>query len=74
MDKHPADFGDLITQAEAARLREVTRSAIFDLLKRGRLLGVEVAGRTFVRRSEVLSIEKARTGPKPKTRRGAESG
>lgn len=56
---------NLISQAEAARIRGVTRAAIRDLIRRDRLVSVEVAGRLLVYRSEVESFEKRTPGPKP---------
>jgi excisionase family DNA binding protein len=53
---------DLITPAEAARIRGVTRSAITDLMKRGRLNVVEVGGRSFVQRTEVEKFTPDITG------------
>ena len=53
----PIELSDLITQAEAARLRGVTREAIYDLVARGRLEAIEIGGKKFVRRSDVLSFE-----------------
>lgn len=47
------DLEDLITQAEAARLRGVSREAIYGLVARGKLQTVEIGGQKFVRRSEV---------------------
>lgn len=55
---------DLISQAEAARIRGVTRAAIRDLIRRGRLVSVEVAGRLLVHKSEVERFEKRTPGPK----------
>jgi hypothetical protein len=53
-----------ISQAQAARIRAVTRQAIADLIKRGRLSGVRLAGRTLVLRSEVETfIELAKGRP-----------
>ena len=46
-------LSDLITQAEAARLRNVSREAIYGLVARGKLQVVEIGGQKFVRRSEV---------------------
>lgn len=51
---------DWISQAEAARLRGVTRQAIGKLVAHGRLRTLEAGGRALVSRSEVLSYE-----PKP---------
>lgn len=47
------DLDDLITQSEAARIRGVTREAIYGLVLRGKLTVVEIGGQKFVRRSEV---------------------
>lgn len=59
---------DLITQSEAARLREVTPEAIADLIRRGRLSVIEVGGRKFLRRSEVINFE-AQAGGRPSTKK-----
>jgi excisionase family DNA binding protein len=42
-----------ISQVEAAQIRGVSKQAIADLIRRGRLTAVRVAGRTLVLRSEV---------------------
>ena len=52
-----ADLEDLITQAEAARIRGVSREAIYDLVARGKLKVVEIGGQKFVSRSEVERYE-----------------
>lgn len=57
---------ELITPAEAARLRGVTRSAITDLMKRGRLETVEIGGRPFLRRADVERFAPEITGRPPK--------
>ena len=49
---------DWISQANAAKLRDVSRQAISDLVKRGRLSTITVAGRTLLLRSDVESFEK----------------
>jgi hypothetical protein len=73
--RHHSDadiMADLISQADAARLRGVTTAAIADLVRRGRLSTVEVGGRAFLRRSEVESFERVRKGwPKGKARKSA---
>ncbi len=56
--------GDLITQTEAAQLRGVSRAAIRALILRGRLRSVEMFGRHFVYRSEVVAFERDKPGPK----------
>ena len=52
-----SSLDDLITQAEAARLRQVSRSAINDLVKRRKLKVKIIGGQPFVSRKEVLSYE-----------------
>ena|ERR1051326_1077169 len=59
---------DLITQAEAARLRGVTRSAIAYLITQGRLHTYERFGVTFVSRREVEDYEPLKPGPRPKSK------
>jgi hypothetical protein len=59
---------DLISQAEAARLRGVSRASINELLKRGRLSSIVIAGRVFVRSSEILNFRDSKPGPKSKKR------
>ena len=44
---------ELISQAEAARIRGVSQQAIANLIRRGRLTSTLVAGRTLVLRTEV---------------------
>ncbi len=47
------DLTDLITQAEAARIRNVSREAIYGLVARGKLEVIEIGGQKFLRRGEV---------------------
>ena len=61
-----ASAEDLITQAEAARLRGVTRSAIAYLIGQGRLRTYERFGVTFVSKSEVENYAPLKPGPRPK--------
>jgi hypothetical protein len=60
---------DLITQSEAARLREVSPEAIAGLIRRGRLSVVELGGRKFLRRSEVVNFA-ALPGGRPAKKAG----
>jgi excisionase family DNA binding protein len=62
--KNDSVISDLISQAEAARIRGVTRAAIRDLIRRGRLRSFELGGRELVYRSEVEGFEKEKPGPK----------
>ena len=53
---------DLISQTEAARLRGVTRAAIQDLVRRGRIRSVNVGGRALVYHSEIVNYEQGEPG------------
>jgi len=65
VDKEKTSFlQDLISQAEAARLRGVSRAAIRDLIRRGRLTTVLIGGRELVYRSEIEGFQKEKPGPK----------
>lgn len=65
------DAGDFVTQAEAAAMRGVSLASINELVRRGRLTPVSMFGRNLLRRSEVLSFEPMKTGPKPGKRKRA---
>jgi excisionase family DNA binding protein len=58
------DVNDLITIAEAARLRGVSRAAISELVRRGRLRSTEMFGRVLVYQSEIENFQKQKPGPK----------
>ena len=62
----PADLGDWISLAEAARLRGVSRQAISKLVKQGRLDTLNAGGRLLVHRKDVLSYAKRPSG-RPKS-------
>lgn len=51
------DPSEWISQAEAARLRGVTRQAIAKLVGNGRLRSLDVGGRALVSRADVLAFE-----------------
>lgn len=51
--KSSGDTDDWISQAEAARIRGVSKQAIAKLISRNRLPAREIGGRMLVRRSEV---------------------
>lgn len=57
---------DLVSQAEAARLRGVARSSINELIKRGRLRSVEISGTSFLYRDEVIGFAPEKGGRPPK--------
>jgi hypothetical protein len=50
-------LSDLVSQAEAAKIRGTSRAAISQLIKRGRLQTVEVAGRQLLKKSAVEDFE-----------------
>jgi excisionase family DNA binding protein len=50
-------LSDLITQAEAARLRHCSRQAIAKLVKQGKLRTFLVAGRRLLSKAEVMRYE-----------------
>ena len=57
--------GDWISQAEAARIRGVSQQAIVNLIRRGRLTTVNMAGRTVVLRTEVENFTAQLKGGRP---------
>lgn len=63
-NKKSHDLSELITPTQAAHLRGVTRAAITSLIKRRRLHTIEIAGRLFLRRSEVENFAPDKPGPK----------
>jgi excisionase family DNA binding protein len=66
MGKIVIDPDDWITLAEAARLRNTSRQAISNLVKRGRLETIRIAGHIFVKKSSVLSFVESSPGRKAK--------
>lgn len=63
-DDSSPDLNELITPTQAARIRGVTRAAIASLIKRRRLHAIDIAGRPFLRRSEVENFSPEKPGPK----------
>lgn len=62
------DFTEWISQAEAARIRGVTRQAIARLVAAGRLPSLLVGGRALVKRKDVMEFVPNPAGrPKTKT-------
>jgi len=62
------NLDDLISQADAAKLRGVSRASINELVARGRLKTVEIAGKVFLYRSEVEAFEPQPGGRPPKAK------
>jgi excisionase family DNA binding protein len=54
--------GDWISQAEAARIRGVSRQAIARLVKKGRLRALRIAGKVLLKRSDVKCFEREQPG------------
>ncbi|MGH9328428.1 MAG: helix-turn-helix domain-containing protein [Terriglobia bacterium] len=66
MSTNFSDANEWISQAEAARLRGVSRQAIAVLVKKGRLPVLKIGGRVLVRRKEVESFTPEAAGRPPK--------
>ena len=64
MTKKKQSLEDLVSISDAARLRGVTPQSIDELITRGRLPAVEIAGRRLLNRSDVLNFKKDKPGPK----------
>jgi hypothetical protein len=58
---------DFVSQATAARMLGITRAAVADLIKRGRLRTKKIDGRPHVYKRDVINFERQRPGPKPGT-------
>lgn len=57
---------DWVSQADAARIRGVSRQAIARLIKKGRFRVLRIAGKTLLKRSDVRNYERERPGRPPK--------
>jgi excisionase family DNA binding protein len=57
---------DLVTISQAARLRGVSPQAIDDLIGRGRLSAVKVAGLRLLKRADVVNFKPSKGGRKAK--------
>jgi excisionase family DNA binding protein len=66
MSSHLRDPNEWISQAEASRLRGVSRQAIALLVKKGRLPVLKIGGRLLVRRKEVEEFTPEPAGRPPK--------
>jgi excisionase family DNA binding protein len=63
------NISDLISQADAARLRGVSRAAISELVSRGRFKIYSIGGKRLLSRTEVLNFEPD-PGGRPPNRNG----
>ena len=64
LEEQVAELG-LITIKEAATLRGVSRSAILQLIQRGRLKSETVLGKHLVYRNDLEEFKEQRPGPAP---------
>jgi predicted DNA-binding protein (UPF0251 family) len=71
--KKTFDPTEWISQAEAARMRGLSRQAISQLVKRGRVTKLVIAGKTLVRRSDVEKFQPDKPGPKSQRRGSKQS-
>ena len=62
--------GDWVSQAEAARIRGVSRQAIARLVKKERFKTLEIGGRLLLQRSEIENYQKERPGRPVNERKG----
>jgi len=66
MSTHLSEPDEWISQAEAARIRNVSRQAISLLVKKGRLPVLKIGGRVLVHRKEVEEFTPDPAGRPPK--------
>jgi excisionase family DNA binding protein len=57
---------DWVSQADAARIRGVSRQAIGRLLKKGRFRVLKIGGKVLLKRSDVESFKPEQPGRPPK--------
>ena len=67
--KEKFDPTQWVSQAEAAKMRGVTRQAIARLVAKGRFTTLSVGGRRLISRSDVEKFTRKPPGPSPKARR-----
>ena len=72
-DENISDISTWISQSEAARLRGVSREAIYNLVKKNRLKTLKAGGKTLVNRIEVENYRPRLPGPKPKKKKRDEA-
>ncbi|MDT7809818.1 MAG: Helix-turn-helix domain [Acidobacteriota bacterium] len=65
------DTAEFVTVVEAAEMRGVSRAAIHELIKRGRLRAERLFGKVLLYRSEVEAFERRKPGPKSELNRKA---
>jgi excisionase family DNA binding protein len=68
-DKNIFDVSAWISQSEAARLRGVSREAIYNLVKKNRFTTLKIGDKTLINRGEVENYLPHRSGRRPNKRR-----
>ena len=58
------ELTDFVSVTEAATMRGVSRAAIHELVRRGRLRSKRMFGRVLLYRGEVEAFEREKPGPK----------
>jgi excisionase family DNA binding protein len=66
LNRDEPPFEDWISQADAARIRGISRQAIRKLVQNGRLKTLKVGGHTFVSRKEILQFSPKQRGRRKK--------
>ena len=66
----PAEW---VSQADAAKVRGVTRQAIADLVRKGRFTTLSIGGKILLKRSEVEEFKPKPPGPLPKEKHSKQS-
>jgi excisionase family DNA binding protein len=51
-----SDFGDLLTEAEAARVLRISRMTLYRMRKDGRINAVRIGRRILYRRTDLLRL------------------
>jgi biotin operon repressor len=64
---------NIVSQATAARMLGISRAAVADLIKRGRLRTAEIDGVPHIYKSDVLNFQRQKPGPKPRAQGQARS-
>jgi excisionase family DNA binding protein len=72
-DENISDISTWISQSEAARLRGVSREAIYNLVKKNRLKILKIGDKTLVNRIEVENYRPRLPGPKPRKKKRDEA-
>ena len=64
--KRAMNLKNIVSQASAARKLGISRAAVANLIRRGRLRTVEIDGIPYVHLSDVLTFQRQKPGPKPR--------